>query len=162
MDKEQFWNDLKTGTFASMVKESSKGKRLLSSKEVFNVMKPIFAQEDDIETMYCIFMNPKNRIIAIEKMFEGTINHAIVYPREIAKRVILLKSTGVILVHNHPSGDTEPSMEDNKITMKVGISLGSIDVELHDHIIIGDSYHSMADSGIIQTVKNRMRELVSV
>ena len=162
MDKKQFWDDLKTGVFASMIKESSKGKHLYSPKDVYHVMKPIFAEKDDIETIYCIFLNTKNRVLAIEKMFDGTINHAIIYPREIIKRVISLKATAVILVHNHPSGDPEPSSEDKKITMYIGISLLSMAVNLHDHIIIGDSYHSMADSGIIEQINVRMREFISV
>ena len=93
-------------------------------------------------------------------MFDGTINCSMVYPREIIKRVISLKATAVILVHNHLSGDPEPSTEDKKVTMKVGISLLSMDAKLHDHIIIGDRYYSMADSGIIETIKNRMRKLI--
>ena len=160
MDKKQFWDDLKSGVFASMIKESSKGNHLYSPKEVYHVMKPIFAEKDDIERMYCIFLNSKNKVLAIEKISDGTINCSILYPREIIKRVILLKATAVILVHNHPSGDPEPSAEDKKITMKVGISLLSMDVQLHDHIIIGDDYYSMADSGILETVKNRVRDLV--
>ena len=160
MEKNQFWAALKSGEFASMVKESSKGKQLFSPKDVFNVMKPIFAEKDDIERLYCIFMNVKNRVIAIEKMFDGTINHSMVYPREIIKRVIQLKSTSIILVHNHLSGDTEPSSDDKKITMKVGVSLWSMDVNLHDHIIVGDSYHSMADSGYIQKINIRMKEIL--
>jgi len=160
MDKKQFWDDLKSGVFASMIEESSKGKHLYTPKEVYHVMKPIFAEKDDVERMYCIFLNIKNKVLAIEKMSDGTINCSMVYPREIIKRVISLKATAVILVHNHLSGDPEPSAEDKKVTIKVGISLLSVDVELHDHIIIGDSYYSMADSGIIRTVKNRLRELV--
>ena len=160
MDKEQFWDDLKTGVFASMIKESSKGKHLYSPKDVYHVMKPIFAEKDDIERMYCIFLNVKNRVIAIEKMFDGTINYSIIYQREIIKRVILLKATSVILVHNHLSGDPQPSDEDKKVTMKVGISLLSMDAKLHDHIIIGDSYYSMADAGYIQKINDRMRELI--
>jgi DNA repair protein RadC len=160
MDKKQFWGDLKSGVFASMIKESSKGNHLYSPKDVYHVMKPIFAEKNDIERMYCIFLNIKNKVLAIEKISDGTINYSMVYPREIVKRVIQLKSTAVILVHNHLSGDPEPSAEDKKITMKVGISLLSMDAKLHDHIIIGDSYYSMADSGIIETIKNRMRDLV--
>jgi DNA repair protein RadC len=159
MEKNQFWAALKSGEFASMVKESSKGKQLFSPKDVFNVMKPIFAEKDDVESMYCIFLNTKNRVLAIEKMFEGTINHSMVYPREIIKLVLLLKATAVIMTHNHPTGDPEPSSEDKKVTMNMGIALLSINAKLHDHIIVGDSYYSMADSGIIEKVKNRMREI---
>ncbi|MCD4718851.1 MAG: hypothetical protein K8S13_03200 [Desulfobacula sp.] len=68
----------------------------------------------------------------------------------------------VILVHNHLSGDPEPSPDDKKITMKVGISLMSMNVKLHDHIIIGDSYHSMADAGYIKKITDRMKNLISV
>ena len=123
-------------------------------------MKPIFAEKDDIERLYCIFLNIKNRVIAIEKMFDGTISHSMVYPREIVKRVIQLKSTAIILVHNHLSGDPDPSTEDKKVTMKVGVSLWSMDVKLHDHIIVGDNYHSMADSGYIQKINTRMKEIL--
>ena len=160
MDKKQFWDDLKSGVFASMIKESSKGNHLYSPKDVYHVMKPIFAEKDDVERMYCIFLNSKNKVLAIEKISDGTINCSILYPREIIKRVILLNATAIILVHNHPSGDPEPSADDKKVTMKVGISLMSMDAKLHDHIIVGDSYYSMADSGIIETIKNRMRDLV--
>ncbi|MBT5527996.1 MAG: DNA repair protein RadC [Cytophagia bacterium] len=160
MNKKQFWDDLKSGVFASMIKESSKGNHLYSPKDVYHVMKPIFAEKDDIERMYCIFLNVKNRVLAIEKMFDGTINYSMVYPREIVKRVISLKATAVILVHNHLSGDPEPSSEDKKVTMKVGISLLSMDAKLHDHIIVGDSYYSMSDAGDIKKIKNRMREII--
>jgi DNA repair protein RadC len=160
MDKKQFWDDLKSGVFVSMVKESSKGRRLMSPKEVYNVMKPMFAEKDDIERMYCIFLNSKNRIIAIEKLSDGTINHAVIYPREVIKMILKLKATAIILVHNHPSGDTEPSPTDKEFTIKIAVPLSSMDVQLHDHMIIGNGYYSMADAGDIQEIKTRMRELI--
>ena len=159
MEKKQFWSALKSGEFASMVKESSKGKCLLASEEVYNVMKPIFAEKDDIERMYCIFLNGQNRVIAIEKMFDGTISCAVIYPRELIKRILQLKATAVILVHNHPSGDPSPSKEDKTLTMKVGVVMSGIDVLLHDHVIIGDGYYSMADSGDIKIINDRMKEI---
>ena len=160
MEKKQFWDSLKSGEFASMVKESSKGKCLLASKEVYHVMKPIFAETDDTERMYCIFLNCRNRVIAIEKMFEGTITQMAVYPRELIKRIIKLKATGVILVHNHPSGNSSPSKEDKTLTMKVGVVMSGIDVLLHDHVIIGDGYYSMADSGDIKMIMDRVNDLI--
>ena len=161
MEKKQFWDSLKSGEFASMVRESSKGKCLLASKEVYHVMKPIFAETDDTERMYCIFLNCRNRIIAIEKMFEGTITQMTVYPRELIKRIINLKATAVILVHNHPSGDPSPSREDKALTMKVGVVTTGIDVLLHDHVIVGDGYYSMADSGDIKITMERVNDLFS-
>jgi DNA repair protein RadC len=159
MEKSKFWTDLKSGRFASMVKESSKGKYLSSSDEVFNVMKPMFPDAQDIETMYCIFLDTKNRVIGIEKVSEGTINHAAVYPREIVKRLIANKATAAVLVHNHPSGDPAPSAEDKQLTVKVIIALFSIDAHLHDHVIVGDTYHSMTDAGFVKSIINRVNNL---
>ena len=146
----QFWNDLKSGHFASMVKESSKGRALGGPEEVYNIMKPMFAREDDVERVYLIFLNALNKVLAIENLFSGSITSSAVYPREIVKRIVQLKATAVVLVHNHPSGETTPSADDKAITEKVAIAAGYIDVELHDHIIIGDGYHSMAATGFIR------------
>jgi DNA repair protein RadC len=161
MEKKQFWDSLKSGEFASMVKESSKGECLLASKDVYHVMKPVFAETDDTERMYCIFLNCRNRVIAIEKMFEGTITQMAVYPRELTKSIINLRATAIILVHNHPSGDPSPSRDDKALTMKVAVVMTGIDVSLHDHVIVGDGYYSMADSGDINTIMGQVNEVFS-
>ena len=157
---KSFWEDLKSGHFVSMVKEASQGQTLCNSQEVYNVMKPLFTENDDVETVFCIFLNAKNRILAIEKIFSGTITSSVIYPRELIKQVIALKSTAIVLSHNHPSGFVEPSIEDKAITVRIAIALASIDVALHDHIIIGDGFHSMADSGWLKSVKKRYNNLL--
>jgi len=157
-----FWQDLKSGHFVSMVKEASQGQTLSDSREVYNVMKPMFAEKDDVESVYCIFLNARNRILAIEKVFSGSISASAIYPRELVKRILALKSTAIVMVHNHPSGCVEPSNEDKSITTKVAIALFSIDSTLHDHIIIGDGFHSMADSGLLNTVKSKFNNLLSL
>jgi len=159
-NSKTFWKDLKSGHFASMVKETAQGQMLSNSREVYHVMKPLFAETDDVEKVYCIFLDAKNRIIGIEMMFAGTISASTIYTRELIKRIITLKSTAIVLVHNHPSGCAEPSIEDKTITMKVAIALASVDVALHDHIIIGDGYHSMADSGWLSGVGRRFKDLL--
>jgi len=159
-NSKTFWKDLKSGHFVSMVKESSQGQILSNSKEVYNVMKPLFAETDDVESVYCIFLNTKNRILAIEKMFSGTISSSAIYPRELIKRVIALKSAAIVLTHNHPSGFVEPSAEDKAVTIKITMALESIDVTLHDHIIIGDGFHSMADSGWLKSIRSRYNNLL--
>ncbi|MFC1814160.1 RadC family protein [Thermodesulfobacteriota bacterium] len=160
MTEQTFWQDLKSGRFASMVKESCKGQSVNNSREVYNIMKPMFAENDDVETIYCIFLDAKNNILAVEKMFTGTITASAVYPREIAKRIIALKACAFILTHNHPSGDINPSSEDKAITIKVGIAAESIDVSLHDHIIVGNGFHSMADTGWLKKVSSRFSNLL--
>ena len=159
MEKSKFWTNLISGRFASMVKESSKGKSLSSSLDVFNVMKPMFAQIDDVERMYCIFLDAKNRVIGIEKVSEGTINHAAVYPREIVKRLIANKATAAVLVHNHPSGDPEPSPEDRHLTVRIIMALFSIEAHLHDHVIVGDTHYSMADAGFVKSISDRVNNI---
>jgi DNA repair protein RadC len=159
-NSKTFWNDLKSGIFLSMVKEKSQGQTLCNSQEVYNVMKPLFAENDDVETVFCIFLNAKNRILAIEKIFSGTISSSVIYPRELIKRIIALKSSAIVLTHNHPSGFVEPSAEDKAITIRAAIALASIDVTLHDHIIIGDGFHSMADSGWLKSVRSRYNDLL--
>ena len=161
-NSKMFWNDLKSGHFASMVKETSQGQMLSNSQEVYNVMKPLFAETDDVEKVYCIFLNARNKILAIEKMFSGSISSSSIYPRELVKRILALKSSAIVLTHNHPSGFVDPSDEDKAITVRIAIALSCIDVTLHDHIIIGDGFHSMADSGFLKGVSRRFKDLSSV
>jgi DNA repair protein RadC len=158
-EKLQFWQDLKSGHFVSMVKEAAKGKRLSNSQEVYNVLKPMLAEDDDVEKVYVIFMDAQNKILAIEKLFSGSITAASIYPREIVKRIIHLKASAFVMAHNHPSTDTTPSAEDKSITIQVGIAAASIDVAFHDHIIIGDGYYSMADTSWLKNVSNRYSSL---
>jgi DNA repair protein RadC len=155
MDREQFWEELRSGRFVPMVKESSKGKSLRGSLEAYNILKPLFAEEDDVEKMFFIFMDQKNQIISIENLFTGSIAGSAIYPRELIKRVIRLKANALVMVHNHPSGDPNPSNEDKSITLTVMVAASSIDVRLLDHIIIGESYYSMADEGLIKTMKGQ-------
>ena len=157
----KFWEDLKSGRFAQMVRETSKGKSLRNSVEVYHVTKPLFTENNDVETVYCIFLDGQNHILAIEKMFSGTINCATVYPRELIKRVLALAATAVVLVHNHPSGNTEPSTEDKTLTKKVIFSLTAIDVILHDHIIVGNGYHSMSDDGWMNSATDQCKQFLS-
>jgi len=160
-DKTTFWEELKSGHFATKIKESSKGEVLKNALEVCNIMKPIFARHDDVEKMYGIFLDAKNKIIAIEELFSGSISTSAVYPREIVKRVLGLKATAIILSHNHPSGSTVPSSEDLLITATIGAALSSINVVLHDHLIIGDGYHSLSEQGWLDKATQKYKEFIS-
>jgi DNA repair protein RadC len=155
-----FWEDLKSGHFTSMIKESSKGNVLSNALEVCNIMKPFFARHNDIEKMYCIFLDAKNKVIGIEKMFSGSIRSSAVYPREIIKRVLDQKAAAIILTHNHPSGSITPSNEDLMMTAMIGVALSSIDVALHDHLIIGDSYYSFAKQGWLAKTRQKYDEFI--
>jgi len=161
-EKSQFWEDLKSGRFLSMVRESSKGQYISNSREVYNVMKPLFAEHDDVECVYCIFLDAKNKILGIEKMFSGSISASTIYTRELVKRILALRASAIVLTHNHPSGCTQPSLEDRSITLKIGVALASIDVTIHDHIIIGDGHHSMADAGYMRNIHKRYESILQL
>jgi len=161
MTENTFWRDLTSGKFAQMVRDEARGEELKNSREVYNVMKPLFAENDDVETFFCLFLNGRNRIISIEKMFSGSISSAAIYPREIVKRAIALKACAAVLAHNHPSGSTDPSNDDRRITKTIAMALATIDVQLLDHIVIGDGYTSMADEGWIGTVKEEFKRLLA-
>jgi DNA repair protein RadC len=160
-NNETFWVDLKSGKFASMVAETAKGQSVSNSKEVYNILKPLFAKTDDIEKVYFIFLDSKNNIISIENLFSGTISASAIYTREVVKMAIKLKANAFVMAHNHPSGDVIPSSEDKAITLKVGFAAASIDVSFHDHIIIGDGYCSMADSGWLKDISKEFHKVLN-
>ncbi len=110
--EKAFWKDLTSGKFARMVFKESKGQYLKSSTEVFHVMKPIFAKLDDVEQMYCIFMDNKNNIKSIDKVASGSLTSAAIYPRELIKLALKYKAGSVVISYNHPSGDPQPSREE--------------------------------------------------
>jgi DNA repair protein RadC len=89
------------------------------------------------EQFRVLFLDVKNQLIADEVLNEGTIDHAPVYPREVARRALELSAGSVILVHNHPSGDPKPSTADIAITREIVAAAGAVGVRVHDHLVIG-------------------------
>jgi DNA repair protein RadC len=97
---------------------------------------------EDIEQFRVLFLDKKNRLIADEVQQKGTVDHTPVYPREVIKRSLELGATAVILVHNHPSGDPQPSTADVQMTRQINDVAKPLGITLHDHIIIGKSGHA--------------------
>ena len=89
-----------------------------------------------IEEFRILFINKKNILIADEIHQKGTINFTPTYPREIVKRCLEIGATGIILLHNHPSGDVTPSREDINVTEKIIKTAETMDIEIVDHIIV--------------------------
>lgn len=92
----------------------------------------------DQEIFACLFLDTQCRVIRYEELFQGTINEARVYPREVVKRSLQLNASAVIFAHNHPSGDATPSMADKLITERLKVALAAIDVKVLDHLVIGE------------------------
>ena len=101
----------------------------------------------ETEQFRVLFLDKKNILIADEEQQKGTVDHVPVYPREVAKRALELNASGLILVHNHPSGDPSPSNADIDMTARIQRALMALNIRLHDHIIIGkeriSSFHEL-------------------
>ncbi|MEM5469432.1 RadC family protein [Celeribacter marinus] len=90
-----------------------------------------------IERLHVLYLDRKNRLIVDEVAAQGTVDHVPVYPREIIKRALELNASTLILVHNHPSGDPTPSDSDIAMTTQIRDAAATMDINLHDHLIIG-------------------------
>ncbi len=93
------------------------------------------------EYFYCLYLDNKNKLIERKLLFMGTINRSIVHPREIFKEAYLSSASGIICMHNHPSGDIHPSMEDIHLTKSL-IEIGKLQgINIIDHMIISDNQY---------------------
>ena len=98
------------------------------------------------EQFNVLYLNTKNEIINSEVKFRGTVNEVYVYPREIIKSALKFNASGIILAHNHPSGNLEPSKADFNLTEQLNDISKLLHINLLDHIIIvGDKYLSFAN-----------------
>jgi DNA repair protein RadC len=90
-----------------------------------------------IEQFRILFLDSRNRLIADEVQGQGTINQAPAYPREVVRRCLDLHAAAVVLVHNHPSGEPNPSREDVALTGEITRAAATMGIRVHDHIIVG-------------------------
>ena len=120
-----------------------------NSSAVFNYFKNIFLNKKQ-EYFYCLYLDSKKHVISNKLLFMGTLNRSIVHPREVFKEAYLLSASSIICVHNHPSGNVEPSKDDIDITNQLS-SIGYImGIKLVDHLIIGSNkYYSFLENGNI-------------
>ncbi|MBE6151094.1 MAG: JAB domain-containing protein [Firmicutes bacterium] len=131
---------------------ASNDKKLIkinSSKDVFCFYKDLFLDKKQ-ELFYCLYLNNKNYVIERKLLFMGTINKSVVHPREVFKNAYLSSASGIICIHNHPSGDVNPSIEDKRFT-KALVDIGNVqNIPILDHIIIGeDNYFSFMENNLI-------------
>ena len=121
-----------------------------SSKEVFDYLYHALRDLRN-EKFKVLFLDAKNQILEEETFFEGTVDSSAVYPREIMKKALRWDASSLIFVHNHPSGDPEPSVSDREITKELVFAANVMQLKVLDHIIIGNNcYFSFADEGMIE------------
>jgi len=102
------------------------------------------------EVFACLYLDNQHRVVAMEELFQGTIDGAAVYPREVVKRCLHNNAAAVIFAHNHPSGLAEPSHADIAITNRLKTALNTIDVRVLDHVVVGRAdVVSFAERGLL-------------
>jgi len=133
-----------------LVRESNAPPRhsVTSPLEVANLVSHL--NKKDREYFLCIHLDSRNAVIGIEEVTIGSLNAALVHPREILKGALLNNAAGIILVHNHPSGDCDPSEDDIEITGRLTKACDIIGIEALDHIIVGaGKYFSFKEKNIM-------------
>ena len=117
----------------------------LDSKDLFRRKLALREQE----VFAALFLDNKHRVIEYEELFFGTVDSASVHPRIIVQRALQLNAAAVIVAHNHPSGEPEPSRADETITLRIKEALALVDIRLLDHIVVGDRCLSLAERGVM-------------
>lgn len=132
-----------------MAFDDVKGEQIKSPASLVNWLKSEIGTQLQ-EMFLVVYLNQQLRIITHRILFQGTINEAAVYPREIFKEALLLNSTSLMFAHNHPGGDITPSSADIALTVKLMKVADLMGVKVLDHIIVsGNDYFSFARQGIL-------------
>ncbi len=122
--------------------------RFTSPLQVFEMFKDLVLETK--EHFLCLHLDGKNRIVCLDRVSVGSLNQSIVHPREVFKSACIISAAGIILVHNHPTGDPNPSQEDITITRRLKEAGELIGIPVLDHIIIGDGqYVSFVERGLL-------------
>jgi len=126
------------------------GDSVNSSEEAARHFAVLLSKETGRECFVVMFLNGANKYIACEVLFKGNLTTSAVYPRVIIKRALELDAAAILFGHNHPSGNLNPSRDDLQITRKIKAACDTVDIAVHDHLILaGDSWYSFADNGIL-------------
>jgi DNA repair protein RadC len=127
----------------------SPGQCFRSSAEIFRHFKPRLSSLKK-ETFWNVLLDGKNRILKLVRISEGSLTASLAHPREVYRPAIREAAAGVLFVHNHPSGDPNPSQEDLRITKRLVETGKVVGIRVLDHVIIGDrQYFSFADQGLL-------------
>ena len=129
--------------------EALEKKKISSSESVFELMQPIIGELQH-EEFWIIYLNNSNKVLQKNQLSKGGITGTLVDVRLVLKNALELGATGIILVHNHPSGTLKPSSADKQLTQKLKSASESLDIKVLDHLIITEkAYFSFADELIL-------------
>ncbi len=137
-------------TSLRMLKGEFRDKPLLSSWDALLDWLRADMGPIEIERVRILYLNSRNMLIRDEVASEGSIDQSAIYVREVVKRALELGAAALIVVHNHPSGNPEPSRQDIAMTRDIAEAAGKLRIILHDHVIIGGSdYRSLRAMGLL-------------
>lgn len=114
-------------------------RKLDGAKSVSNLLIALGLHENACEKCYALYLSTKNVGIGVKMISRGTLNASLVHPREVFKGALLANACAVILAHNHPLGDIQPSNADKQVTEALVKAGKLLNVEIIDHVIIGSS-----------------------
>ncbi|GAB6908156.1 conserved hypothetical protein [Desulfosarcina cetonica] len=139
------------------LKRQLTGKRLLAnSRELFDYLEHTI-RDKKRESFMAVYLDAKNRVVADEILFTGTVTASAVYPREVVQAALAHSAAAVIFAHNHPSGDPTPSPDDMAITRRLVQAFSLMGITVHEHLIIGaEGYYSFADHGHMTGIKSEL------
>ncbi len=126
---------------------ASEGEFMTNPSQTFDYFRLFYAGKQEREHFALMLLDSQHKVLECKVIFSGTIDGAAIYPREIVKAALYANAAAVILAHNHPSGVIEPSAADKRITERIKSALALVDIRVLDHIIVGDSCYSFAQSG---------------
>lgn len=125
------------------------GTPLLNACVVKNFLRAKLADKPN-EVFAVLFLDKQHRVIAFEELFRGTIDATVVYPRVVLSEALKHNAAAVIFVHNHPSGESDPSHADRQLTTRLKAGLELVDVRVLDHFIVGKGEpYSFAEQGLL-------------
>lgn len=138
----------------------TEGRKLINSKRFIrgatmnnpNTVKDychLMIADRESEVFGVLFLDSQMQLIKFEILFQGSVAEAVVFPREVVRKVLEHNAACVILTHNHPSGLVEPSNADRTLTRRLRDALDLIDVRVLDHVIVGNGTYSMAEHGLM-------------
>lgn len=132
------------------VAEDLRRRDALASPEQVGRYVAMSLQHSPREVFAVLFLDARNRLLAAEELFRGTLSQTVVYPREVARRALERNAAAVILAHNHPSGLAEPSQADRLLTDALRRALQCLDIPVLDHLIVaGGRRYSFAENGLL-------------
>lgn len=113
------------------------------------IYKRVFGDDLDREVFAAIGLNTKNRVTAVWRVSEGSLNASIVHPRELFKAAVMFGCASIVICHNHPSGDPTPSGADIQLTRRIVKAGEILGIELLDHVVVGEEFVSLRERDLL-------------